>query len=58
MNKQSSHPVSVQKTKFGMAAPPSPASTGPVMPVTRIVPARPTTKAPHQFVSLESSPLT
>ena len=58
MNTHRSQPVSVQKMKFGMAAPPRPASVGPVMPVTRIVPARPTTNAPHQFVSLESSPLT
>jgi hypothetical protein len=40
--------------KFGMAAAPSGARTAGVTPVTRIVPARPTTKAPHQLVSLES----
>jgi len=56
--KQSSTPINAVTKKTGMAMAPSPASTGPVTPVTRIVPARPITKAPTQLVSRRSSVLT
>src|SRR5216684_4344627 len=40
----------------GIAAAPSDVTMTGAMPVTRIVPARPITKAPHQFVSCLSPP--
>ena len=46
----------VMKMITGMAAAPSVVTMTGAMPVTRIVPARPMTKAPHQFVSCLSPP--
>ena len=40
----------------GIAAAPSDVTITGAMPVTRMVPARPITKAPHQFVSRLSPP--
>ena len=50
-NRQSSQPVRVMKTVTGMEAAPELVTMTGAMPVTRIVPARPMTKAPHQPVS-------
>src|SRR6185295_9665981 len=50
-NRQSSQPVRVMKTVIGMPDAPSWVTITGAIPVTRIVPARPMTKAPHQPVS-------
>ena len=54
--KQSSTPIAVITTNSGIENPPSACTAKPTSPITSIVPARPMTKAPHQFVSLASSP--
>ena len=46
----------VMKTISGIDAAPSEVTITGAMPVTRIVPARPTTKAPHQFVPFTRPP--
>ena len=48
--------MNVMTTISGMDAAPSDVTITGAMPVTRIVPARPTTNAPHQFVSRASPP--
>src|SRR6516225_3733531 len=49
--RQSSQPVRVMKTVIGIDEAPSAVTMTGAMPVTKIVPARPMTKAPHQPVS-------
>ena len=49
--KQTTTPVMVTKMMLGTEAAPSFVIITGAMPVTRIVPARPITNAPHQFVS-------
>src|SRR5215212_5457268 len=46
----------VMPTMSGIDAAPSDVTMSGAMPVTRIVPARPMTNAPHQFVSFASPP--
>jgi hypothetical protein len=48
--------VIVMKTISGIEAAPSDVTMTGAMPVTRIVPARPTTNAPHQFVPFVRPP--
>ena len=48
--------MKVMTTISGIDAAPSEVTMTGAMPVTRIVPARPTTNAPHQFVSCASPP--
>ena len=48
--------MKVITTISGIDAAPSEVTMTGAMPVTRIVPARPTTNAPHQFVSCASPP--
>src|SRR3954454_8462270 len=55
--KQSTTPTAVRIANSGIDAPPSATSAKPTSPMMRIVPARPITNAPHQFVSLESVPV-
>src|SRR6266852_9170636 len=50
-SRQSRYPVSVMMMITGIAEAPSAVTMTGAIPVTRIVPARPITKAPHQFVS-------
>ena len=54
--RHSRYPVIVMTTITGIAAAPSDVTITGAMPVTRIVPARPITNAPHQFVSRLSPP--
>ena len=46
----------VMTTISGIDAAPSEVTITGAMPVTRITPAKPTTNAPHQFVSRASPP--
>ncbi len=55
-SRQSSQPIAVITTISGIDAAPSDVTMTGAMPVTRIVPARPMTKAPHQFVSWARPP--
>ncbi len=48
--------MTVMNTITGMADAPNDVTITGAIPVTRIVPARPITNAPHQFVSLLSPP--
>src|SRR5260370_36780906 len=57
-NRQSSQPEMVMKTVIGIDEAPSEVTMTGAMPVTKIVPARPMTKAPHQPVSRLSPPET
>ena len=43
-------PITTTRAMAGMAAAPMEETAKGTMPVTRMVPARPMTKAPHQFV--------
>src|SRR6516165_5220975 len=55
-NRQSSQPVKVMNTVIGIDDAPSAVTMTGAMPVTKIVPAKPMTKAPHQPVSRFSPP--
>ena len=55
-SRQSRYPVIVITMITGIAAAPREVTITGAMPVTRIVPARPMTNAPHQLVSRLSPP--
>src|SRR3954469_12021728 len=55
-SRHSRYPVIVRTMISGIEAAPSDVTMTGAMPVTRIVPARPMTNAPHQFVSLARPP--
>ena len=55
-NRQSNQPDSVMTMMLGIDAAPMLVTITGAIPVTRIVPARPITNAPHQFVSCGSPP--
>src|ERR1700677_1633364 len=54
MHKQTMSPITTTSAMAGMAAAPIAATAAGTMPVTRMVPASPMTKAPHQLVPLLS----
>src|SRR5258708_25171055 len=54
MHKETISPITTTSAIAGMAAAPMAATAAGTMPVTRMVPARPMTKAPHQLVPLLS----
>ena len=50
MHRHTTSPITETRTMAGMAAAPMACTAKGTMPVTRMIPARPMTKAPHQLV--------